>query len=94
MRGSCSNAVLRFEFICNKCQCLLIICFTFGNFLLYVVIKEFFFDLFISFDFYIYLLIFIYIFIYIHIYTYNIYIYIYKAKLKNELSPSRKKTVF
>ena len=39
MRGSGSNAVLRFEFICNKCQCLLIICFTFGNVLLYVAIK-------------------------------------------------------
>ena len=39
MRGSCSNAVLRFEFICSKCQCLLIICFKFDNVLLYVVIK-------------------------------------------------------
>ena len=39
MRGSCANAVLRFEFICNKCQCLVIICFEFGNVLLYVVIK-------------------------------------------------------
>ena len=39
LRGSCSNAVLGFEFICNKCQCLLIICFTFGNDLLYVITK-------------------------------------------------------
>ena len=39
MIGSCSNAVLRFEFICNKCQCLLIICFTSGNVLLYVKTK-------------------------------------------------------
>ena len=29
----------------------------------------------------------------IHIYIYT-YIYIYKAKLKNELTPSQKKTVF
>ena len=35
MRGYCSNAVLRFEFICNKCQCLLIICFIFGSALLF-----------------------------------------------------------
>ena len=39
MRGSCSNAVLRFECICNKCHCLLIIYFTFGNGFLYFVIK-------------------------------------------------------
>ena len=32
--GSCSNSVIRFKFICNKCQCLLFICFTFGNVLL------------------------------------------------------------
>ena len=30
----------------------------------------------------------------VYIYIYNIYIYIYKAKLKNELTPSQKKTVF
>ena len=48
MRGSCSNAVLRFEFICTQCQCLLIMCFKFGNVLLYVVIKGFLFDLFLS----------------------------------------------
>ena len=48
MRGSCSNAVPRFEFICNKCQCLLIICFKFGNVLLCVVIKGI---LFLSFSF-------------------------------------------
>ena len=35
--GSFSNAVNRLEFISNKCQCLLIICFTFGNVLLYVI---------------------------------------------------------
>ena len=39
MIGSYSNVVLRFEFICNKRQCLLIICFTFGNVLLYVITK-------------------------------------------------------
>ena len=31
MTGSSSNAILRFDFICNKFQCLLKICFTFGN---------------------------------------------------------------
>ena len=39
MLGSCLNPVLRFKFICNKCQCLLIICFIFGNVLLYVITK-------------------------------------------------------
>ena len=32
----CSNPVLRFRFICNKCQYLLTICFIFGNILLSV----------------------------------------------------------
>ena len=32
----CSNPVLRFRFICNKYQCLLTICFIFGNILLSV----------------------------------------------------------
>ena len=48
MRGFCSNAVLRFQFICNKCQCLFIIRFTFGNVLFYIVIKGI---LFLSFSF-------------------------------------------
>ena len=39
VRRSCSNTVLRFEYICNKCQSLLIICFTFGNVLLYAITK-------------------------------------------------------
>ena len=39
MIGCCSNTGLRFEFICNKYQCLLINCFTFGNVLLYVITK-------------------------------------------------------
>ena len=39
MIGSCSNVVLIFEFICNKFQCLLIICFTFRKVLLYVITK-------------------------------------------------------
>ena len=34
MTGFCSSAVLKFEFICNKWQCLLMICFTFDNALL------------------------------------------------------------
>ena len=50
MRGSFSSAVRRFEFICNKYQCLLIICFTFGNALLHVITKGIIF-LFFSFDF-------------------------------------------
>ena len=33
------NAVLSFEFICNKSHCLLIACFTFLNVLLYVITK-------------------------------------------------------
>ena len=33
---SCSNTVLIFRFICNKCQCFLTICFIFGNTLLFV----------------------------------------------------------
>ena len=43
MISSCSNAVLRVEFIYNKCQCFLIICFTFGNVLLYVITNGIFF---------------------------------------------------
>ena len=41
MRGSCSNAVLRSEFTCNKYQCLLIITyFLFSNVLLYIQTQE------------------------------------------------------
>ena len=43
---SCSNVVLRFEFICNKFQGLLVICFTFSKVFLYVKTRGFFFDLF------------------------------------------------
>ena len=48
MTGTCSNAVLRFEFICNKFQCLIIICFAFDNVLLYVITKGILFYLFLS----------------------------------------------
>ena len=47
--GSCSNAVLRFEFICVKLECVLVICFTFGNVLLYDITKGI---IFWSFDFF------------------------------------------
>ena len=39
MIASSLNVVLRVEFISNKCQCLLIIYFTFRNVLLYVITK-------------------------------------------------------
>ena len=45
----CPNAALRFEFIYNKCQCLLIICFTSRKALLYGKQKEFYFDIFLKF---------------------------------------------